>query len=89
MTVTFDLSAKDYVCMITKVSTKSPAFATLRDAGSYSRSDGTAESIYFTVHCDEFESDLFLQIAKDHCLDAVSAIEQAIETARPVSVRNA
>jgi len=78
MSITFDLSAKDYVCMLTKLSTKSAAFATLRDAGSYSKPDGAAESIYFTVNCDEPESELFLQIAKDHCPAAVSAIAQAM-----------
>ncbi|MGH8546810.1 MAG: hypothetical protein ACREX3_24995 [Gammaproteobacteria bacterium] len=76
MIISFDLTPVQYVCMLQKVSAQSPAFTTLKNANPNVRADA---SIFYSVDCSEAESELFLQIAKEHCFEAVPAIEQAIQ----------
>jgi len=73
--IQFDLTPKQYVCLLEKVLAGSPSLASLKKAKPGVRADA---SVTYTVNCEETNAHAFLQVAKKHCPDAVPAIEEAL-----------
>jgi hypothetical protein len=73
--VRFGLIPAHYVCFLGKVLSGSPALTILKNANPDVLPDG---SLYYIVECEELQAEIFLQMAKDHCPDAVSVIEEAL-----------
>jgi hypothetical protein len=71
MAITFDLAPKDYVAMLAKISHNSPAFQTLKRF--------TSTGTDFKISCTPAEGELFLVVARQHCPEAVAAIEEAVK----------
>jgi hypothetical protein len=74
--VTFGLTPPHYVCFLGKVLPGSAALTILKNANPDVLPDG---SLYYTVECEELQAEGFLQMAKEHCLDAVPVIEEALK----------
>jgi hypothetical protein len=78
MAVGFKLSHEAYMCVLGKVSRFSSAYDSILRAVFHSQSVGGVEMMYYEVTCSESDADLLLSIAKAHCPDATTAIEEAI-----------
>jgi hypothetical protein len=78
--VKFGLTPPHYVCFLGKVLPGSPALIILKNANPDVLPDG---SLYYIVECDDLQAEAFLQMAKDHCRDAVPVIHEAIRRSHP------
>lgn len=83
MAIVFELSPKSYVWMLFKIPGKSSAYTILKNAPPSRRIHDAAQVPNYVVTCNIGEADQFLAIAKEHCLEAVAAIEQAIRVSVP------
>jgi hypothetical protein len=73
--VIFDLTVRNYACLLAATPKESSAFGSLMDAVPSNRKTDAMQ-----IMCGVPEAETLLHIAKEHCLDAIGPIMDGLRT---------